>query len=189
MNFPETASPEASKPMLLLKDKESAKVILQGDPLIYHTHWTGQKSEVCPGRDKCELCQAGQKNKFRFRLNAYMNENGNYVAKIFEQGWKVYEQLKALNAEYDLNKTVLLITRSGSNLNDTSYTVIPAKNGHVNDALLAQLKKVPLVDLNPYPAKEEEDHGFSQAQSANVGIKPGVMATPSPEFTEEDIPF
>lgn len=186
MNFPDHESGGETKPFVKLKDKESIKLILTGDPKIFHTHWVGATTSICPGRDVCDVCAGGQKNTFRVRWNAYVNVDGAYVAKVFEQGWTMYNQLKDLNVEYPLEKTVIKISRSGSGKNDTTYSVFPVPNGTVTPELQSKLAKVPLVDLSPYPKE-----GALKSEPATNGAHSNARSDGPPEhaFTEDDIPF
>jgi hypothetical protein len=159
------------KPRVKLKDKESIYGVLRGDPYEFRQHWVGNRSQICPG-EGCEQCAAGVKASFRFRLNLVSKEGDKWTAKVLEQGWKVYEQLRSLNSECTLDETLIKITRSGSGQNDTTYTVIAIpKPVPANE--LNQIKGIELVDL----VSEDGPAGGDTASGAG------------PAFTEDDIPF
>lgn len=123
---------------LRMKDGDSFKVVLQGDPYEFSTLWEQGKSRVVP--------DGTPKASFRFRINAVLKEDGKYVAKIWEQGARVYKALKALADDYDLSQTVLKVTRSGSTKDDTSYAVVPMPGG-VDSNVQREITKIKLHDL------------------------------------------
>jgi len=174
MKFPDIGSTGgvAKKDRLSLKDGEAVKGVFRGDPHPFRQHWVDGSSTFCPGKGgNCQLCAAGDKSSFRFRINFVLQENGAWVAKVWEQGWKAYQDLKSLHeSDYDLEKTVVKISRRGSGKNDTAYTVLPVPNGVLGQKDLAAVSAVPLHDLSPRDKAETEDDG-------------------EPEHTEDDIPF
>lgn len=169
-------SGEDSKAFVKLKDGGMIYGVLRGDIYEFRQHWVNGRSEVCPEKD-CPLCaEAGNDKKkkasFRFRLNMIVNEDGNYVPKVFEQGWKVYSQLRELHKEYELEKTLIKVTRSGSGPQDTEYMVVPAAK-QVTAAQLATISKIELLDVS-HDATPESEPQEAQGQGG---------------FTEDDIPF
>lgn len=141
-------SAQKSEDFVRIKDKESIIGVLRGEPIDFYSHWNDKFSEPCPGRATCELCKAGSKGKFQFRLNIVIEENGVCVAKILELGRSVYDMLSALSADYDLERTKIKISRKGSTRDDTEYAVIPVPRGEVDDILNAKLEAVQLHDLS-----------------------------------------
>lgn len=168
-----------SKNYLRLKDKDSVKGLFVGDPYEFRTHWAGQSSHLCSEDNNCERCASGEKSTFRFRQNFIVKNETSYESKILEQGWTVYCTLKGLHeGEYDLEKHLMVISRVGSGKNDTTYSIVPAKNGEVTPTLAATLAKVPLIELRH---KEE----FLEAP-----VKPHKDFVPEPAFdNDEQIPF
>lgn len=128
---------------LRLKDKETVTGIFRGEIKEYYLSWPkgGRKqifSEPAPG------------TKIRFEVNFVVKEGTTYVPKIFEGGHPVYKQLAALHDEYDLEKTVIKITRNGIDKN-TSYTFMPAKVAPSAETLkyLDSIQLLPLVGETP----------------------------------------
>ncbi len=147
MKFKEATASESSKDFLRLKDGESVKGVLRGEPYEFRVHWISGHPEACTG-EQCPHCKAGNKAKFRFRVNFIVRgEDGKFTPRILEQGWKMYKDLNGLNTEYDLERSVIKITRSGSGLNDTTYAVVPLPNGQVTDATLNEIAPLKLLDL------------------------------------------
>lgn len=158
MKFQEKGEGSFNKDFLKLKSGESVRGIFRGDPFEFRQHWVGQKSFVCNG-EGCEYCKKGIKAVFRFRINFIVNENGAYTAKVFEQGWMVYDQLRSIHGDYNLEKTIIKITRQGSGT-DTTYTILPLPppNGVVTDTLETQLSKVTLHPLEITPKTSDDPH-------------------------------
>lgn len=169
---------EDSLAYLSLKDKETVKGVFRGDIAEFREHWTGSHSERCPGAG-CSRCAAGDKPRFRFMVNFVLNENGQYVAKVFKQGWLVYGLLRDLNKDYPLENHIVKITRSGSGKNDTTYTVLPVPGGAITPDVEAKLAKVKLVDLAEKPQQD-----VVQTHAAVAGA-----IAQAPFMTEEDLPF
>lgn len=147
MKFRENSGSD-SKDFLRLKDAESVTGVCVGELFELKNHWTGTKSEQCTQDDLCTYCSQGLKPTFRFRVNFIIkDETGQFVAKIFEGGWKVYEALRDLNLDYDLEKYPIKISRRGERLN-TVHTILPAKGGALTPDKAALMAKVPLLDLS-----------------------------------------
>lgn len=135
------------KNFVKLKDKESITGVLYGDIHDFRQHWNNNKSTPCTG-EMCLDCSAGNRSTFRFRLNLITKEGTTYSAKIFEQGAKVYQALKSLHESgYNLEKTIVKITRNGSDRQNTSYSILPIPNHQVTPDTESQLKNVVLNDL------------------------------------------
>ena len=131
---------------LKMKASESVRGIFKGEPHDFKQHWLDGKGYLCIG-DECVHCKAGIPAKFRFRLNLILKENGAFTAKIFEQGWIVYEMLKALHeADYDLEKHMMKITRNGTGT-DTTYSIVPVPNGTLSKEDAAQIANIVLLPL------------------------------------------
>lgn len=173
MKFSTGAGSEDSKNFIRLKDGESVRGVFRGDIHEFHTHWSGTRTQVCTGPG-CVLCKENPSVKpaFRFRLNLVVKDGEGYAAKIFENGWKVYQQLREINDEVPLESILVKIGRTGSGKNDTSYTVIAVPNGTVNADLEAKLKQVQLLDLRP----------AAEGKEVSDSAEPAMV-------TEEDITF
>ncbi len=145
------------KNFLKLKPGQSVRGVLRGDLYEFRQHWINNKGVACPG-EGCAICAKGEKNSFRFRLNFVMRETegGPFVAKIFEQGWMVYAQLRELHKDYPLPETVIKITRNGEGTN-TTYVITPTKDA-LTGALAASVKSVPLLDLSHSQAADSGSH-------------------------------
>jgi hypothetical protein len=150
------------KNFLKLKAGDKVKGIFRGEPLDFRIHWITGRSSECPGLATCEHCKTGTKSAFRFRINFITKENDAYVAKILEQGWTTYELLESLHEPYNLEKTVVEITRRGEGLN-TSYTVVPLPppNGAVSPELEKKLAAIALHDLKNIEASENTGHALN----------------------------
>lgn len=156
-----------------LKDGESATGVFMGEPYEFFTVWKDKKSTV--------VAEGTPNAKFRFRLNLVIKAKVGYEAKLFEQGPTVYRRLLKLNQEFNgLENLVVKITRHGSTINDTEYTIDPAI-----DSKTRQLVSVPPavqgVQLLPL---EHDKKTTSQDSPPDFG--------PEPEFQDhfhDEIPF
>jgi len=156
-----------SKHILKIAPGKDVRLVCRGEVKEYNQHWPqGQsRSVLCSEDASCQLCRDGDKPSFRFRVNCVVNENGAYVAKILEQGWKLYCQLGALSeAGYDLDKTVIKISRQGENKNNTVYTAValPGNLGTVTPEQAKLFAAIPLISLSGDEQDEpEQDAGES----------------------------
>lgn len=182
MKFKTDTGAMDSKNYLRLKDKESAKGLLTGEPYEFRKHWVVNKSVLCSEDTQCAHCATGLKSSFSFRVNILINDNGTYVSKVFEQGWSVYEAMRQLNSEYDLEKHLIKISRSGSGPTDTTYSVIPVPDGKVTPEMAKKLIGVQLQDLKHKTEPDRIDHTNGRAPEDNF--------KPIPAFdSDEAIPF
>jgi hypothetical protein len=144
------------KNLIRLKPGEETRGVFRGDPVDFRQHWVNNRSSICTGRETCDLCKSGEKSSFRFRINFVVNENGAYVAKIFEQGKAVYEAMKALNHDYDLEKNQMKIKRLGSGT-DTTYSILPVPNGVVTKDTEKAIGELALHQLSESAAEAAEE--------------------------------
>jgi hypothetical protein len=154
MNFPDVGSSKGngsgigSGVFLRLKDGERIQGVFQGDPHIFRQHWIGKRSVICSGKTECEHCKAGDKPKFRFRINFLTKMDGVWLAKVFEQGYGTYLDLKEMHeSSYDLQTTFVSLSRSGEKT-DTRYRVLPVRdNGGLKPEHFKKLSAIPLNEL------------------------------------------
>jgi len=188
MEFPEFGGGEGAdntKNYIKFKDGSSVKGIFRGAPQVMRKHWIDKKPTLCDGPN-CDLCASGDKPRFSFRLNMVVKEGSEYVAKIFEQGWTVYNQMRDLNVEFPLEKTIVSVTRRGSGISDTSYTILPVNGGVVTAALEAEISKIELFDLDP---KQETKDQVRQETSEAVSNLIAASNAVGKSATFDDLPF
>jgi hypothetical protein len=173
MNFPEVKGGKGSGGIdsglfLKLKDGDKVQGVFMGDPTIFRQHWIGGRSSACPGKAECEHCKAGDKAKFRFRINFLTKVDGVWLAKVFENGYGMYLDLKEMHENaYDLPTTLVALSRVGEKT-DTKYRVFPVKD---NGGLKAQdFKKIAAVPLNELSEKPSEDAAGDDASDANEDV-------------------
>ena len=139
----------SSNQFLKLKDKDKVSGVFRGEIHHFKQHWENQKSSVCPGKDTCEKCKAGNKAAFRFRLNFILKDaaTNELTSKIFEQSWGTYLDLKTLHESgYELDKHFVSISRAGTG-QATRYTVIPLPKGQLTELQEKNASVVKLQDL------------------------------------------
>lgn len=134
MKFRDEVPGTSDQSFLKLKDGESVAGVFRGELYDFFAAWNNKVSSVVP--------EGAPGAKFRFRINFITKGPAGYVAKVLEQGSTVYRDLKTLHEEYDLEQTVVKITRHGSTMNDTSYSLMPLRT-----PVTEEVKNVPLLDL------------------------------------------
>lgn len=134
------SSGEGSKLFLRLKDGETVTGVLKGEVFEYFIKWENGRSQIVA---------AGEPGgKSRFRVNFVTPEGTALVAKIWEFGLTVYNQLAELSEEYDLDKTKIKVTRRGTGT-DTIYMVIPLLKEPLKPAQLKAIEAVECQVLEP----------------------------------------
>ena len=149
------------KHIVRLKDGESITGVFRGEPARFYQHWKNKRSVICPGQETCNLCNSPDENERkgtgRFRLNFLTQVNGEWTAKVFEGGKRVYEQLKKLNSHAPIETLQVQISRTGSGQSTQWHlNTLPGDGAFVKPELEKVLKKVPLIDLSMNEAEEEE---------------------------------
>lgn len=139
MRFNSVSEPTNSKLFLKLKDKESITGIFIGDPVEYHVLWENNKSKVVP--------EGTAGSSFRFKICFVVKEGAVYVPKIFENGITVYRQLSDMHSEYNLEETVVKITRNGLGT-DTTYSILPLLKQTISPETAKHLKTLKLPELS-----------------------------------------
>ncbi len=135
---------------LKLKDGEQVIGVFRGSPREFFVKWQDNKSIECE--------EGTAKAKFRFRVNFILvNANGELTPKIWEGGPTFYNDLKALNFDYPLEKNMVKIHRKGSGMNDTEYTILPVPKGELTKEREEKLSAVKLHDL----VSVDEDKSFA----------------------------
>lgn len=153
-------------------------VAFRGDPEDFYSHWMAGGGQMCTRESgKCVPCENKIPRSFRFRINVAVKEGNEYVMKVWEQGRTIYNTLRDLHEEYGLDKTLIKIVRKGSTKDDTSYTLMPAKDGLIKPETEAKLSALVPHQLTP---KKKEQKTFDEVES------PGELETP---FDPEDPGF
>ncbi len=131
---------------LKIADGESKRGVFRGEIYEFFSKWEGGKSLVC------EPNEPGAKR--RFKINFITEENGGLVAKVWECGILVYQQLKDINDEYPLDETKVKVTRSGTG-KDTSYMILPLLSAKekLTPKQLDKIQSIDLVVLNKQKAE------------------------------------
>lgn len=156
---------------LRINDGEHADGVFFGDVKEFFKKWDGTKYYECSPREEGA--------SFKWKCNFIIKENGKLVAKIFENGTKLNNQLASLVAAgYELPKTKVRISRSGKGAN-TTWSVTPIPNGHVDDATYAMLKDVELHSLSGEKKKDPKGDMLNQ----------DYVVQASAQYTTDDIPF
>jgi hypothetical protein len=154
MNIPKREIPignNASGDLFLkLGDGESKIGVCRGDLYEFFQVWENNRSRLV------KPDEPGAKS--RFRLNFVSYEDGKFVARIWEFGLMVYNQLADINEEYPLEKTKLKVTRKGKGT-DTVYMILPMLKEPISAKGLKDLDGVTLNVL-VHPEKSESKGTF-----------------------------
>ena len=142
---------------------ESVKGVFRGEPFSFFQAWP----------------QGGQKQIFdkptagasaRFKINFVVHENGKFVAKVFEFGAVVNNQLVDLSEDYDIETTKVRISRQGEGKN-TVYTIIPVAKEKLTPGVLAEIEAVQLLALATPPAQALAGKFESEIEPAKPVVK------------------
>lgn len=117
MKFREDIDSGGPNNFVRIKDGESISGICRGEPREAWVIWDNKV--------KTEVEEGTPGSKFNFKLNFVVKEGTSYVAKTLEGGAQIYKQLANLSKEWELDETVIILSRDGSGI-DTEYTVMPA---------------------------------------------------------------
>lgn len=171
LEFPDVSSESSGNLFVKMKDGDSVVMVLRGRLHAFRIHWRNQKASLCMGKEKCAECASGNKPSFRFNVNAIVKDGKEYVVKVWEQGWMIFEQLREYAQEMDLEITPIKVSRKGSGT-DTNYVIIPMQKitAEQND----QFRAMKLHDL----ANLDKELSQPTTQLAQPG-----------QFNEETIPF
>ena len=142
--------------------------LLNTEPKAIWKHWIPSAnsgkgmSVVCAGKDCCPVCKAnaeaeaqGLKKKYNitraFAMNALVNVNGENKIQILEKSASFFASLFTLKEQMgELINYEINVSRTGSGMNDTKYTVLPV---FPPVALTEQEKEkymAMLIDLDEY---------------------------------------
>lgn len=143
----ETGDGKSGK-FLKVLDGESVIGVFRGEVYEYYQRWDGSKYHVC---------EAGHPDaKPRFRLNFITGRQGEEpVAKIFEFGVTIYNQLAQINEELPIETTKIKISRKGTK-QDTEWFLMPLGPANVH-----AIESIKLLDL-------EHPSGISKAAPAHA---------------------
>lgn len=166
MNFPDVEKPAGSGngpgagAYLKLADGQKVRGVFMGDPHLFHQHWPkGGNKALCTQTDDCAMCKSGDRAKFRFAVNFMVKVDEVWQAKVFENGYGTYLDLKTLHEDYGLPMTLVTLSRSGTG-KDTRYSIMPVKD---NGGWKAEnFKKLSAIPLNKF---SESEQGSDDAMS------------------------
>lgn len=126
---------------LKLKDGESKKVILRGEPYEFHVKWDGSKYQ--PANEG----EAGSSS--RYKMNIVSWEEGRFKPRLWEFPQTICNKLADMMEEYPLDRTLLKITRQGTG-SDTEYHLLPlaGEKDKLSSAALTQIGEVEMLIMD-----------------------------------------
>lgn len=134
---------------LKFRDGESKRLILRGEIHDFYKKWVSGKGIECAPDERGAAR--------RFKVNAILEENGELVAKVWEFGITIYDQLRGINEEYPLETTKIKVTREGSTKDNTSYTVLPlvSEKDQLSPKHLEKINSIHLHELDRKPSEKK----------------------------------
>ena len=145
MKFPKRDRVNGPSNYLKLKDGESVTGILRGDLYKYYETGFGPTAKIVGPGEGAE----------KYRANFIVKEGAQYVAKVWNFGGKIYDTLSALEESgWDLDHTLLTVSRVGTTKENTKYTVTPVKQ-EPSPSALKEIEKLELNTLTPKPFQNE----------------------------------
>ncbi len=140
-----------SSMFLKIKDGESVKGIFRGEPYEFFQVWENGRSRMVEPNNP--------EGKSRFRCNFIVQEDGKFVAKTFEFGLTVYNQMADINEEYELETTKVKISRRGSG-KDTEWSLLPLLKEPIPPKVLKEIEAVQLNVLEQKPQQQADSANF-----------------------------
>lgn len=114
-------------PYIKIKDGDKCTFRILGKYKFYRDHWIAKikRSPVCCGTD-CPICQAGSKGNLKYAVNIIDRADGQVKLWFFTRRVKI--ALMNIADDYgSLDNYDVIVRRAGSGMNDTVYTVNPAR--------------------------------------------------------------
>ncbi len=149
---------EGGKFVRLQNDGDKIVGVFCGEPYAREVYWDGEKySDTAPEG-------GGAKASLRVALNFYVPAEG--AMKIIEGGTAWFKDVVEIRDKYGVEKWIFEVKRRGRKGDPkTKYSILPET--HVDDAMRARIKSLPLHDLAAVGG--EGDRGAS-ASPATVDL-------------------
>ena len=140
----ETANKHAGGGLFVsLKDGDEVLGVFRGNPHIFWKKYP----------DQTEFSEWEEGMATRFKINLIVKEGDQFVAKVFEQGAKLLNDISEMKIEYTLNHW-FKIKRKGSTKDNTKYTLLPKGDVSHDDLLaISKLELKPLKRGDDTPPK------------------------------------
>lgn len=133
-SFPSNFSPTSEQVLILF---------LEAEPFFsFHEHWVeeveGRKSRTCPGKDKCPLCEIGERRNVRHAFNVIdWSDVDNPELKVWQVGATFIETIKNYadsKKSGPLNKPGMYwaVSKTGTK-QKTSYDMSPVKERDLDE--------------------------------------------------------
>jgi hypothetical protein len=174
MELPEWSN-GIGKHIVKIEDGKNVVGNIRGNIVRFYQHWINGRSAICKGREDCSFCQSDdekvRKATGKFRVNLVMREDPTnakspLIARVFEGGKRVYDQLLQLNKDMPIEKAWIRISRTGKG-QQTQYILqfVAGENGLVKPTQEKEILTVPLHDLR-LDEPEEDDQTDSNEEAA-----------------------
>lgn len=132
---------------LKLDSGQSVTGVFRGDVHKFYQSWP-------KGGDKRVSTEPFEGAKARFKANIVIHEDGKFVARIFEFGVLLNNQLAAIADDCeDITKAKIKISRQGSD-KSTKWTITQVTKGPLTEKQLKEIDAVELNVLGDQPAVE-----------------------------------
>lgn len=154
----EPASGGGSDKYLKIADGQSVYCIFRGDINTSYKKWNGTTYE--------ESSKGTEGAGLRFKVNAVVFEDKKPVVKILEGAGHLYFDLKSINDEYPLEKTMVKISRAGTGKGTRYSVMVAGPKMQPDEKVLKSLDNLML-------------HSFDK----------NATTDDIPNFDEEEVPF
>jgi len=153
---------------------------------FFRMHWVevANRPVFCQGG--CILCQQGEKGHLRYAVNVLDKADGK--VKLWEFGRRVKVAIQTIAEDYgNPNEYDLIITRKGTNANDTVYTVIPAREAKPLTEAENALPR-PNLELLYANTPVEKIEAYLKGDVSKKDNTEAKDDTDAPRNTTEDLP-
>ena len=162
---------------LQLKDGDSYKIVLLGEPVSFYKKYDPETKETD------YLRRYTQGYTLTFRYNVAVETKEGWELKILEKGNSVHKQFKRYYEKRgDLDKYIFTISREGTGLK-TEYPVDYEEK--LSDKERKMLQAYDLIDLDPFREREESH----DEEVLDEKPKRSRRSKPEPVDEMDDVPF
>ncbi len=130
---------------------QSVKGVFRGEPQIYYRKWPKGGVKV-----ESDVPAAGFDE--RYKVNFVTQEDGVFVAKIFDCNVYIYNQIADINESMDIETIKCKISRQSAGKGST-YMILPIIKEVISAKALAEIEAIELIPLGKQPPQPDTGDG------------------------------